>query len=308
MSHTTSAADSFESNIKEECKQLKLHIKTLTLKQKNNFLNIMKTTKNTLALKTGSKIINLIDIYLIFSLYCQYIICSIESIDIDNEIDFCYTTIFIGTNLLILWKNTIELLPHFFKLLTNLITELKTNSFTREELAESIILKIEELISETAAEAEAERARAEAKKKAAKAAKAAVKAEEVAAKVAAKVAKNEAKATAKARADDARAARTAARPTARTAARTAARTTARPTARPTARRTKASSVIIEAPTTMSKKSFYRFLPRLSGLSGLSGIFKSRSVPVHIGGTKRKKQRVKCKTCKTCKTYKKQATY
>ena len=293
MSHTTSAADSFESNIKKECKQLKLHIKTLTLKQKNNFLNIMETTKSNLVSKTGSKIINLIDIYLIFSLYCQYIICSIESIDIDNEIDFCYTST-IGTNLLILWKNTIKLLPHFFKLLTNLITELKTNSFTLKELAESIILKIKELISETAAEAEAERARAEAKKKAAKAAKAAVKAEEVAAKVAAKVAK-----------DEARAARATARAAARPTARTTARPTARTAARPTARRT--SSVIIEAPATMSKNSFYRFLPRLSGLSGLSGIFKSRSrsVPVHIGGTKRKKRRVKCKTCKT---YKKQATY
>ena len=64
MSHTISAADSFESKIKEECKQLKLHIGRLSPEQKKNFLNIMETTKNKLASKNGSKIINFIDIYL----------------------------------------------------------------------------------------------------------------------------------------------------------------------------------------------------------------------------------------------------
>jgi len=52
-----------------------------------------------------------------------------------------------------------------------------------------------------------------------------------------------------------------------------------------------------APATMSKKSKKSFFSRL--FSGISKNQKTRSLPVqvHVGGTKRKKRRAKCKTCK-----------
>jgi len=273
MSHTTSAADSFESNIKKECEPLKNQIDQLSLVQKKRLKNILLIiNKKNISIEIPNiNVDNPVNYYLIISICCNYIICIIN-----ESCESCFTTNFLEHILFFsLWKNNFDLFKFFFNLITALITDLNTTSKSNNQLANNIhgtiIAKINMIIADNATQA----------------------------------AKNaETRATARTARATARDVRTATRAEAKTA-RAEKKATERATKRTARAEESASSEDMPtAPATMSKKSKKSFFSRL-----FSGIFKPRSrslsVQVHVGGTKRKKQRVKCKTCKN---YKKQVTY
>jgi len=139
MSHTTSAADSFESKIKEECKQLKLHIETLTLKQKNNFLKIMEITLKTMSQNSENELVtihsNLIDYYFLIAWCCNFIICNSS-----NDCNYCYST-YLLPNVLFFnsWNKNFEIITYFFKIITSI---LKTNLNNHDKIADIISNKI----------------------------------------------------------------------------------------------------------------------------------------------------------------------